>query len=345
MAARESEVVVDFQNQLVELQEGESVLEALLRYGHKVPNSCRAGLCQSCLLKGDESFLSQSDSVRSEAQQGLSAQQIQDHHFLSCCCFPEASTEQSLRVELPDHNADWIAEVTGHRMLSPLVLEVRLKVEGSWSPGQHVLLWMDDQSSRSYSIASHPVRDGVIVLHIRRHDQGLVSAWCHDVLRVGDRVRLSPPVGHCVYDAECLDKPLLLVATGTGLAPVLGILEEALARQHEERIDLFVGGREAAELYLCDKLLALDKKCSLLNVHIIHPDGGQSDEASSYNYPELIHAIRSSQPSLRGTKVFLCGARSAIKPLEKLCFFAGASRNDIISEEFALGVRAVKDDC
>lgn len=339
-----STAVVQFQRHTVAVQERESVLEALLRAGHTIPNSCRAGLCQSCLLKSDESLLGQNDVILTEAQQGLSDEQVSTHHFLSCCCFPE----ETLYAELPDRDADWQAEVVGRQLLSPLVLELSLKTDGRWSPGQHILLWKDKEFARSYSIVSHPRRDGVIILHIRRHTQGVVSRWCHDELAVGDQVRLSPPTGHCVYDIEDSDKPLLLVATGTGLAPVFGVLQEAVAQNHQGQIDLFFGGKRQEELYLLKELRALEAQESRLKVHIVPQDASPTENlapSKTYTFEKLINAVRHAQKSLRGTKVYLCGAKAAIEPLQKLCFFAGASRNDIVAEEFVLGIGADEDVC
>lgn len=329
--------VVHFQDQTAEMQCEESVLETLLRAGHKVPNSCRVGLCQSCLLKSDESFLKQDHLVRENAQQGLSDQQILSHHFLSCCCYPQGE----LFAEKPDRNMDWLVEVTGHELISPSVLELRMKAEGRWQPGQHVLLWKDDLNARSYSIVSHPDRDGVLVLHIALHQHGVVSRWCHAEVKVGDRLRLTEPSGYCVYDVQDSDRSLLMVAVGTGLAPVYGVLQEALAQGHSGNIGVYLCASPHAEPYLCEQLLGLAAHHGQLQVNIVQatPVQAATPPNSASEAQALMDAVKKHHSSLRGTKVYLCGEGAMINDLKKLCFFAGASRHDIVVEEFVLATQ------
>nr|WP_279537125.1 FAD-binding oxidoreductase [Aestuariicella hydrocarbonica] len=221
--------------------------------------------------------------------------------------------------------------------MSPRVLELRLNVSGKWKPGQHVLLWKNQRTARLYSIASHRERDGVLVLHIARHAEGEVSRWIHDQLQIGDQLRLSPANGHCVYEAEDASKPLLLVAIGTGLAAVLGVLKEALAQNHQGPISVYFAAAHPDEVYLCEELQQLAQQHSNLQVCVVSGATEQSSDAQQTEvlaFGDLLDAVRLNQKSLRGNRVYLCGAASAVAALQKLCFFAGAGRLDIITEAF-----------
>ncbi|MAZ88036.1 MAG: hypothetical protein CL693_10345 [Cellvibrionaceae bacterium] len=315
----------------VELREGQSLLEGLLSAGQKIPNSCRAGLCHACLMRAT------SDSViPSAAQLGLSKLQCQQHMLLACQCFPQ----QALSVSLPEHDDDWLGTVSGLRKYNDQVLELSLKVDGHWQAGQHVLLWRDEVHARPYSIASRCDADKQIVLHIKRHRQGLVSDWCHDQLAIGDTVGLSKPEGHCCYPRDDGSAELILVATGTGLAPLYGVLLEAFAQGHEGNISLYIGETNVKSFYLIEELLELADSHSNLSVHLVLSESGV---AVPSKWPLLVGELASlvveKHPRLRGVKVFLCGNPRMVEELTKRCFFAGARRGDILSDAFVSAVQ------
>lgn len=312
---------------MAEMQTDESALEALLRGGHKIPNSCRAGLCQSCLLKSDESFLKQDYDVRVNAQQGLSEQQIQSHHFLSCCCYPQGE----LFAESPDRNMDWQVEVVGRELLSSTVLELRLKTDGRWLPGQHVLLWKDDHAARPYSIVSHPDHDEIMTLHVHLCPGGIVSNWCHSDVRVGDQLRISPPVGHCVYDAISPDQTFLLVATGSGIVPLYGVIKEALAQAHQGRIHLVWCLATGEEVYLMDELRRLEGQNINFEFNIVERLPG---EVTTSTFQPLVEQVKKLKLNLRDSQVYLSGNSLAFDAVAKVSFLAGARRSDIVQEAF-----------
>lgn len=324
---------VVFDGQTVEIAHDESLLEGLLRAGFKIPNSCRAGLCHACLMVGEA-------SMPAAAREGLSQRQIEQQLFLACQCY----VDTQVVVSLPDHSDDWRGHVVGHRLLNSRVLELRLEVDGNWQPGQHVMLWKDAQYGRAYSIASSRSRDGVIVLHIGLHTRGVVSHWCHDELSVGDAVRLSKPEGHCCYDSTEPDKTLLLVAAGTGLAPLYGVLHEALSHQHRGDIYLYAGARSIRDLYLVDELIATAaaypnvRYCPVVDAQAAEGDAQAGAHLlSSLAVGSLAHSVKQNHPSMRGYKVFLAGAPEWVSELEKTCFFSGAGRADIVSDAFITG--------
>ncbi len=312
-----------------ELSEGESLLEGLLSQGHRIPNSCRAGLCHACVMQEVSEC-----AIPADAQVGLSELQCQQRMLLSCQCYPQ----QNLSVSLPAHDQDWLATVVGHRMLNDQVLELRLKTDGHWQPGQHVLLWRDDVSARPYSIASRCDADKELVLHIKHHQNGEVSGWCHQVLAMGDRVRLSAPEGYCCYSNGDTSVELLLVATGTGLAPLYGVLLEAIASGHSGNINLYVGAANEDSFYLVDELMALATTHNNLNVQLV-VDGPVRQEPQNLPFMSgnLETVVAERHPSLRGSKVFLCGNPDLVERLTKRCFFAGARRGDIVSDAFVSG--------
>ena len=314
--------VVQFKQTSFVVAPGQSLLEAADQAQLRIPNSCRHGLCHSCLVVSEQ-------SVPVEAQQGLSEHQQSQGLFLACMCRPLADMD----IALPGALGKMPATVIAKRWLNDTVLELSLESDLRWTPGQYVTLWMNDEQGRAYSSASSRKYDGLLKLHIKRHEQGLVSRWCADDLQEGQTVLLGEAAGHCFYTEEAHDKPLLLVATGTGLAPLFAILRDALRQGHEQPIHLYAAAGEPRDLYLQKELLALAAEHPAFHYHPVvrrNTEPGQQ-------LGELAELVMAAHKALRGWKVYLCGSPAMIETLRKRCFFAGAGASDILFDAFELG--------
>ncbi|MGI8331473.1 globin domain-containing protein [Actinomadura scrupuli] len=146
----------------------------------------------------------------------------------------------------------WIAEVLEHerRTADIAALAVRPGRRFTYTPGQYVTVqtarW--PRVWRPYSIANAPREDGVLRLHVRALPAGWVSGSLVRDTRVGDTLLLGPPMGGMVLDPES-DRDLLLVAGGTGLAPVKAIAEQVIMSGRHRNVHLIVGARTERELY------------------------------------------------------------------------------------------------
>ena len=314
-----------YKDDTVKIESSQSVLEALEKAGHKIPNSCRAGLCHSCMMQAE-------DAPPLRSQQGLSDSQQLQNFFLSCSCYPQSD----MQVNLIGDVSQVQGIVAEKSMLNDSVLKLRIKVDFKWFAGQYVSVWFDETQGRSYSIANRYDNDRTIELHIKRHELGLVSAWLHDTLEVGEAVTVSKPLGSCFYSDSHADKPILMAATGTGLAPLYGIVQEALHRQHSAPIYLYAGAGEPNDLYYVESLTELSNQVE--NFHYIpvvrrhreqlrHPALIESD---------LVDLIKEEYPDLKGWKIFLCGNPEMIKQVQKHCFFQGAAITDILMDAFII---------
>ncbi|HEU5389807.1 MAG TPA: FAD-binding oxidoreductase [Streptosporangiaceae bacterium] len=141
--------------------------------------------------------------------------------------------------------------VAAKRQRTPVIAELLLRPAGPplrYQPGQYVLLGDPDGELvvRSYSIANAPRRDGLISLLVTRVPGGQLSGWVHDVLRPGGRVLVSGPYGSFTAPGE--PGPVLLLAGGSGLAPVRALAEAALRRQAPAPVVLFFSARTQQDL-------------------------------------------------------------------------------------------------
>ncbi|MEQ1948568.1 MAG: FAD-binding oxidoreductase [Bryobacteraceae bacterium] len=309
-----------------ELKENESVLEGLLRQDVPVAYACKAGSCGSCLLRAVEG------DVPPRAQAGLKDSWKTRGYFLACVCVPEGD----ISAEAVGNDARIAATVNALEAISSDVLRVRLACDSplDFRPGQYITLLRDNGLARSYSIANLP-EDGDIELHVRRIANGRMSGWLHDVASPGTRVQIQGPSGECFYVPGRADQPMLLIGTGTGLAPLYGIVRDALRQGHRGPIDLIHGAVRPSGLYLRDELTALAEA---------HPNFSYTASVMQADSPEnfpgkfevgpLDGLLDARFPELDGWRGFVCGDPTLVQRLKKKMFLSGMATRDIYSDAF-----------
>lgn len=330
---------IAFDEGSIELAEGETVLDALLRDGREAPHSCRAGSCQSCLMRAVEG------PVTARSQQGLKATLRAQGYFLACMEKPA----EDLRISWGDAaGLSVAADVAAVTSLSTDVVKLTVSPREpfGYRPGQFVnLVRPGDGLVRSYSIASAPGWDGATALHdadadspplemhVRRLPGGRMSNWIADDLSPGDRVDVRGPSGDCFYLPGRPEQPLLLAGTGTGLAPLWGIVRDALGHGHTGPIALYHGAINADGLYMVNELERLAashenvryRRCLL---------EGEPDASAGITIGRLDEQLLADFPDLKGWRVFLCGNPDLVNAMRKKAFLAGASMGDIHADAF-----------
>ena len=310
---------VSLNSKVYEIAEDETVLEGLLRNKVDLRYGCKAGLCQSCVLRVVDG------EVPLAAQNGLNDSQKELGFFLACQCRPN----QDIGISLIDQASSiYSAKVLEKYWLNAFVLCLRLQVNINFRAGQFVTLWRPGNVGRSYSIASLP-SEGVIECHIKVLKNGAFSAWAKDSLQVDDDIDLQGPMGECFYQAD-IEQSMLLLAIGTGLSPVLGVLRDALASGHRGAIDLVLGSKNIESFYLMEPLQALAKEYKNLTLHFIC----LAQSTDLIRQDDIYSFTKAYFPDLSGYKVFVCGAFSFVQKMKKQCFMARASMNDIHSDAF-----------
>jgi NAD(P)H-flavin reductase len=160
-------------------------------------------------------------------------------------------------------------------------------------------------------------------------EDGKFSQWLKNSVEEGDTLQLQGPMGTCVFAAKP-EQAMLLAAIGTGLAPVYGVVRQALKSNHAAPINVVIGAKDAAQFYLVDELLALQKQHSNLNVYFVsqHGETKFSQQGDVYDF------CKTHFGELKGWSIYLCGAESFVKKLRMQCFMAGAAMNEISADIF-----------
>jgi NAD(P)H-flavin reductase/ferredoxin len=290
-----------------------NLLDALNQAGFNVPYSCRAGSCHACLVR-----CVKGEPVDAQPE-ALSLDKRREGWRLACQC----RVSEDLSVEIFDPARDGLpANVLSCDWLSPSVLRLRVEPERPlrYQAGQHMVLWIDS-IARPYSLASLPGEDAFLEFHIDCRRPG---AFCDAArrLRQGDRIRLGELRGGALhYDPDWQAGPLLLLAAGTGLGPLWGILREALRQEHQGVIHLMHLAHERNEHYLIDELHSLAQTYPHLQARFI----------TAEEWPAAASELRLLS---RRAVALVCGGPASVENFAKSLYLAGVPRNRVLADAF-----------
>jgi len=251
------------------------VLDAGLEAGLRLPHSCRGGACGTCkseVLEGevDHGWVQSFAITEEEKAAGL---------CLICQSKPLSAVLRLRPLEPMQARGaqgcevvplDFRAEVVASHALTPSIRELVLAVPRGlafrYQAGQHCELAVPGVApNRTYSLAAAPGEDGtpadgLLRFYVTRHPGGRASGWLHAHAAVGRSLDVAGPYGTFAWSAEPATTEMLLLAGGSGLAPVLALAEQALAEGEARPLRLFLSVRSAAEVFALDRLHALARR-------------------------------------------------------------------------------------
>jgi CDP-4-dehydro-6-deoxyglucose reductase, E3 len=247
--------------------------------------------------------------VPQHAQPHFTAGEIAAGLFLPCVCRPVSD----LVIAALDDEPGLATSVLRHEHVGDgvAILELLPSLPFLFRPGQFVHVLGPGNVPRPYSLASEP--DGPLELHVRRIEGGAVSPWLADGVRRGDRVLVRGPFGRCHYGPGQPERALLLAGTGTGLAPLLGILRDALSGGHRGPIVLVHGARTSAGLYARSELERIADAHRNVRVHFsVLDDVGRVPGAAL-----LDDVVVRLFAELTDPRVFTSGSASMVQRIEQ----------------------------
>lgn len=234
------------------VEPGETVLEAARRAGLALPYSCLAGVCGSCkasLVEGECRYPRNPPSA-------LSASERMRGQVLLCQAVPAsdlviAAREVASVADLPRRvlTLRLVDKTLLGEDVAKLILVSARGERLRRLPGQYLDVLLDDGRRRAFSIANAPHEDDTIELHVRRVAGGGFTTRVFDAMRPGAKLRVEGPLGTFV-PREDSERPMLLMAGGTGFAPIKALVEHFLHLGTRRRMTLYWGARTPADLYL-----------------------------------------------------------------------------------------------
>jgi CDP-4-dehydro-6-deoxyglucose reductase/ferredoxin-NAD(P)+ reductase (naphthalene dioxygenase ferredoxin-specific) len=303
------------------------VLEAALDAGVPFPHGCNSGECGSCrceLTSGEIRSDSYSPHALSEADR-------ERGFFLACRARPVGDIKLrwlSQAVAMPVVKAN--ARVTKIERASDDVIVVRMALpEGmsfNFHPGQFAKLRFGKSPVRSYSMASQPGAPE-LVFHIRVVPDGQASGHVDKALKVGDFVEVQGPFGDAYWDGR-KDAPLLLLAGGTGLAPMMSVLDAAIRDgQAAEHIHLYHGVRSGRDLYALEHLQDWADEHGFRFVPVLL-------EGEGHRKGHLHEALAEDFPDLSSAHIYTAGPPPMVEAIQALAVARGASGDRVRADAF-----------
>ena len=258
------ELTIEPLGQTIEVEDGQTILDAALRAGIYLPHACCHGLCATCKVQvldgeidhGEASTFALMDFEREEGK------------TLACCCRLESDTVIEAEIEddpdslnLPVR--DYTGEVVRIEALTPTIRGIWLKLDRSmeFQAGQYINLEIPALSgqSRAFSLANSPQSGDIVELNVRIVPGGQVTTWLHENLEVGEKLKLTGPYGR-FFVKKSANLPLIFMAGGSGLSSPKSMIEDLLAEGCDLPMTLVYGQRSREELYYDAEFRALAEK-------------------------------------------------------------------------------------
>ncbi len=232
----------------------ETILHGALNNGIGLPYGCRNGACGSCkgkLVTGTVDYGKHSQSALSDAE-------IAEGKALFCCAKPlsditiearEVGAIKDLQIKILPSRVQSIERV------APDVVVVSLKLPANerlqFLAGQYIEFLLKEGKRRSYSMANAPHDDALVQLHIRHMAGGHFTDHVFGKMKERDILRFEGPLGSFFLREES-NKPVIMLASGTGFAPIKAVIEHTIHRDIKRPITLYWGGRRPHDIYMMD---------------------------------------------------------------------------------------------
>ena len=333
------ELTIQPLGQTIDIEDGQTILDAALRMGIYLPHACGHGLCATCKVQisdgeidhGRASSFALMDYERDE---GLA---------LACCAMVESDVEIEVEME-EDEDArnlpvqDFPGVVTRIEDLTPTIKGVWVQLDSTegmeFQAGQYVNLQMpDDIGSRAFSIASPPSSSGEIELNIRIVPGGQGTLYVHERLQVGDSINISGPYGR-FFVKKSADVPVIFMAGGSGLSSPRSMILDLLEEGFDKPITLVYGQRNREELYYHDEFLALaEQHPNFTYVPALSHEPEGSDWGGLRGFVHEAAKVHFDN-DFRGNKAYLCGPPLMIEACITALMQGRLFERDIYTEKF-----------
>lgn len=318
------------------VEPGEAMLAAGIRQGIGLPYGCKDGACGSCKCRKLEGTV-----VHGAHQaKALSAEEEAKGFVLTCCGVPQSDVVLESR-QVTEAGAFPIrkmpARVSALERKSHDVMLVRLQLPANdpfnYRPGQYVEFILRDGARRSYSMANAPHNGPGLELHIRHMPGGRFTDHVFGVMKEKEIQRIEGPFGS-FFLREDSDKPIVLLASGTGFAPIKALIEHMQFRGITRPATLYWGGRRPEDLYMDEWVRDRLREMPQLRYVPVVSDATPQDAWAGRT--GFVHrAVLEDLPDLSGHQVYACGAPIVVDSARRdYCELAGLAEEEFYADSF-----------
>ncbi len=312
---------------------GETILESLLQAGVPFSHNCQSGNCGACkceLIEGDVLELPSSEYALSEEERSRG---------LILACRTQVWGDCTVRPLAADdivlHPSRYLrCRVTAIKELTHDIRGLELAIEAGgpfgFSAGQHARLKFGPGiPERSYSMANRPDQQ-TLEFFVRQVPRGQASGYAFMSLRVGAEVTVSGPLGNACLRENHLG-PILAIAGGSGMAPIISIIETALREDPARTIHCYFGVRDERDVYLEARLTQLAQQNPNFSLHIVL---SQPSAPTPRRTGTLAQAVAQDFVELPGFKSYVAGPPAMVESVQRELVRMGQATRDIHADAF-----------
>lgn len=330
----------------IEVEEGQTVLQAALRQGVWLPFACGHGTCATCkvqVLEGDI-------DIGEASPFALMDMERDEGKVLACCATlqSDATIEADIDVDedFEGHPVeDYRATVSRIVDLSPTIKGIHLKLDRpmAFQAGQYINLGLPGiEGSRAFSLANPPSSADEIELHIRLVEGGAATSFIHEQLKEGDQVEVSGPYGQ-FFVRSSQPGNLIFIAGGSGLSSPQSMILDLLANGDSREITLFQGARNQAELYNRELFEQLASEHA--NFSYVPALSQAEDDADWAGFRGYVHDAAKAHFDNRFSdhKAYLCGPPPMIDAAITTLMQGRLFERDVYMERFLTAADGAED--
>ena len=320
-------------------ESGESILAAAIRSGVGLPYGCKDGACGSCKCKKLSGSI-----VHGDHQAKALSEAEQDAGFvLTCCAIPLTDVVLESR-QVTDESAYPIKKLPVRvSTLSPAshdVMIVRLQLPAAetfrYHAGQYIEFILKDGARRAYSMANAPHTQAAgpgVELHIRHMPGGRFTDHVFGSMREKEILRVEGPFGS-FFLREDSDKPIVMLASGTGFAPIKALVEHLQFKGITRSVTVYWGGRRPGDLYMGKWLQ--DRQAEMPHLRYVPVVSDAQAEDHWTGRTGFVHqAVMDDIADLSGYEVYACGAPIVVESArEAYCTQRGLSPDQFFADAF-----------
>jgi len=316
----------------------EALLAAAIRQGIGLPYGCKDGACGSCKCKKLEGTVTHGP----HQLKALSLDEAANGYILTCC----ATAHSDIVIEsrhVTDESAFPVKKmpvrINSLAKASHDVMVVRLQLPASdvfkYHAGQYVEFLLRDGDRRAYSVGNAPhtqAENPGLELHIRYMPGGKFTEHVFGPMKEKEILRIEGPFGS-FYLREDSTKPMVLLASGTGFAPIKAIIEHMQFKGITRPAVLYWGGRRPADLYMNDWVLG--KVAEMPNLRYVPVVSDALAEDAWTGRTGFVHkAVLEDFPDLSGHQVYACGAPIVVDSAQADYAAAGLPADEFYADSF-----------
>lgn len=326
---------------------GETILAAGIRAGVGMPYGCKDGACGSCKCKKLEGTVTHGP----HQSKALSDEEEAQGFVLTCCSTAQSdvvleSRQVTQEGAFPIRKMPTRVSLMEKKSADVMLIKLQLPANDGFAyhAGQYVEFILRDGARRSYSMANSPesvAAAGGLELHIRHMPGGKFTDHVFTAMQEKEILRIEGPYGS-FFLREDSDKPIVLLASGTGFAPIKALIEHLQFKGIKRPVTLYWGGRRPGDLYMQDWVQA--KLAELPNLRFVPVISDALPDDQWQGRTGFVHqAVVQDLPDLRAYQVYACGAPIVVDSARTAYLQAGLPEDEFYADSFITEADKARD--